>query len=35
VFWTVWRKNPAGQEFYRRLGAEPFEEEIFMRWKVA
>src|SRR5687768_8521641 len=20
VFWTVWRKNPAGQEFYRRLG---------------
>jgi GNAT superfamily N-acetyltransferase len=35
VFWTVWRKNPAGQEFYRRLGAERFDEEIFMRWKVA
>ena len=35
MFWTVWRQNPAGQEFYLRLGAEPFEDEIFMRWKVA
>ena len=34
VFWTVWRKNPAAQEFYRRLGAEPFDEEIMMRWKL-
>jgi GNAT superfamily N-acetyltransferase len=34
VFWTVWRKNPLGQEFYRRIGAEPFEEEILMRWKL-
>jgi GNAT superfamily N-acetyltransferase len=35
VFWTVWRKNLAGQEFYRRLGAEVFDEEVFMRWPVA
>jgi GNAT superfamily N-acetyltransferase len=34
LFWTVWRKNPAGQEFYRRIGAEPFDEEIFMRWRA-
>jgi hypothetical protein len=34
LFWTVWSKNPVGQAFYRRLGAEPFEDEIMMRWKV-
>ena len=34
LFWTVWDKNPDGQEFYRRLGAEPFDEEIMMRWKL-
>jgi GNAT superfamily N-acetyltransferase len=34
VFWTVWRENPAGQAFYGRLGAEPFDEEILMRWKL-
>jgi GNAT superfamily N-acetyltransferase len=35
LFWTVWRKNPAGQEFYRRIDAEPFDEEILMRWRIA
>ena len=35
VFWTVWRKNLDAQEFYRRIGAGPFEEEILMRWRIA
>lgn len=34
LFWTVWRENAAAQDFYRRLGAEVFNEEIFMRWPV-
>ena len=34
VFWTVWRKNLAAQEFYRRLGAKPFDDEVFMIWDV-
>lgn len=34
LFWTVWRENPVGQAFYRRIGAEPFDEEILMRWKI-
>ena len=34
LFWTVWQKNTAAQEFYARLGAEPFCEEILMTWKV-
>ena len=34
VFWTVWRKNQAAQEFYRRLGATPFDDEVFMIWDV-
>jgi GNAT superfamily N-acetyltransferase len=35
VFWTVWRKNSDGQEFYRHIGAEPCDEEILMRWRIA
>ncbi len=35
LFWTVWSKNPVGQAFYRRLGAEPFDDEIMMRWRIA
>jgi GNAT superfamily N-acetyltransferase len=35
LFWTVWRENAAAQDFYRRLGAEVFDEEVFMRWPVA
>ena len=34
VFWTVWRKNLAAQEFYRQLGAKPFDDEVFMIWDV-
>ena len=34
LFWTVWQKNRAAQDFYAKLGAEPFEEEILMTWKV-
>ena len=34
VFWTVWRENAAAQTFYRGLGAEVFDEEVFMRWRV-
>lgn len=34
LFWTVWQKNKAAQEFYAKLGAGPFEEEILMSWKV-
>ncbi len=35
LFWTVWRENPVGQAFYRKLGAEAFDEEIMMRWRIA
>lgn len=34
LFWTVWQKNKAAQDFYAKLGAEPFQEEILMTWKV-
>jgi ribosomal protein S18 acetylase RimI-like enzyme len=34
VTWTVWDKNPKAQEFYRRLGARPWSEEILMRWSL-
>jgi GNAT superfamily N-acetyltransferase len=34
LFWTVWQKNKAAQDFYSKLGAKPFEEEILMTWKV-
>jgi GNAT superfamily N-acetyltransferase len=34
VFWTVWRDNPVGQAFYRRLEAKAFDEEILMRWEL-
>ena len=34
LFWTVWRENRAAQDFYRALGAEVFDEEVFMRWPV-
>jgi GNAT superfamily N-acetyltransferase len=35
LFWTVWRENAGAQDFYRQLGAEVFDEEVFMRWRVA
>lgn len=34
LFWTVWRENRAAQAFYRALGSEVFDEEVFMRWAV-
>ncbi len=34
LFWTVWRKNPKALAFYRRLGAEPWDEAILMRWDI-
>jgi GNAT superfamily N-acetyltransferase len=35
AFWTVWRKNRAARDFYRRIGAEPFDDEVLMIWDVA
>jgi GNAT superfamily N-acetyltransferase len=34
LFWTVWNKNPKALEFYRHLGAQPWDEEILMRWEI-
>lgn len=35
LFWTVWRRNRAAREFYRRLGASIFKEETLMKWPAA
>jgi GNAT superfamily N-acetyltransferase len=32
LFWTVWRKNPNAIAFYRKLGAEIWDEELPMTW---
>jgi GNAT superfamily N-acetyltransferase len=34
VVWMVWHQNPAALEFYRRLGAEPFDENMQMIWRL-
>jgi GNAT superfamily N-acetyltransferase len=34
VAWMVWRQNPAALAFYRRLGAEPFDENLQMIWRL-
>jgi GNAT superfamily N-acetyltransferase len=34
VLWTVWSKNAAAQDFYRRLGARTYDEEVLMTWPV-
>ncbi|WP_375450023.1 GNAT family N-acetyltransferase [uncultured Devosia sp.] len=34
MFWTVWRENLGAQDFYKRLGAELFEEERLMKLAV-
>jgi GNAT superfamily N-acetyltransferase len=34
VVWTVWSQNREAQEFYRRLGARRYEEEILLTWPV-
>ncbi len=33
LFWVVWNKNQVAIEFYRRLGAEIWDEAILMRWE--
>jgi ribosomal protein S18 acetylase RimI-like enzyme len=32
LFWVVWNQNRTAIEFYRRLGAEIWDEAILMRW---
>ena len=32
LFWVVWNKNRTAIDFYRRLGAEIWDEAILMRW---
>ena len=34
LFWTVWNKKPKALAFYRHLGAQPWDEEILMRWEL-
>jgi GNAT superfamily N-acetyltransferase len=34
VVWEVWRKNPLAIDFYRRLGAEVFDDNFRMSWVV-
>ena len=33
LFWVVWNKNRTAIDFYRRLGAEIWDEAILMRWE--
>jgi len=33
LFWVVWNKNQTAIDFYRRLGAEIWDEAILMRWE--
>ena len=34
VAWMVWRKNPAALAFYERLGAERYDDNMQMVWKI-
>lgn len=34
ILWTVWRQNPAAEQFYKGLGAVPVEDELLMRLKI-
>jgi GNAT superfamily N-acetyltransferase len=34
VAWMVWRQNPAALAFYERLGAEIYDENMQMIWKI-
>jgi len=34
VTWTVWRKNDPAFAFYRRLGAEPYDDDLPMFLKI-
>ena len=34
VVWMVWRQNPAALTFYRHLGAEPYDENLQMIWRL-
>ena len=33
LFWVVWNRNKTAIDFYRRLGAEIWDEAILMRWE--
>ena len=33
LFWVVWNKNQVAIDFYRRLGAEIWDEAVLMRWE--
>jgi GNAT superfamily N-acetyltransferase len=35
VAWMVWRHNPGAIAFYRRLGAEAYDENFQMIWRIA
>jgi GNAT superfamily N-acetyltransferase len=34
VVWMVWRQNSVALEFYRHLGAEPYDENLQMIWRL-
>jgi GNAT superfamily N-acetyltransferase len=33
LFWVVWNRNKTALDFYRRLGAQIWDEAILMRWE--
>lgn len=33
LFWVVWNRNATAIDFYRRLGAQAWDEAILMRWE--
>ncbi len=35
VAWMVWRQNPGATAFYRRLGAETYDDNFQMTWRLA
>ncbi|MGH6879679.1 GNAT family N-acetyltransferase [Hypericibacter sp.] len=35
VAWMVWRQNPEATAFYRRLGAETYDDNFQMTWRLA
>jgi GNAT superfamily N-acetyltransferase len=34
VAWMVWRQNPAALAFYERLGAEKYDDNMQMIWRI-
>ena len=33
LFWVVWNRNATALDFYRRLGAQAWDEAVLMRWE--